>query len=102
MWLLGGCGKINTLNRHLVVYLFSAQPQAVHTQVWAAFTERRHRAIFSVNPTGHGLSSTKQQMSQVTSWVSTTDLHKPKGAKYNIQIIRLIRQEKQIFFYVQN
>lgn len=38
MWLLGGRGKINTLNRHPVVYLFSAQPHAVHTQLWAAFT----------------------------------------------------------------
>lgn len=38
MWLLGGCGKINTLNRHPVVCLFSAQLHAVHTQLWAAFT----------------------------------------------------------------
>lgn len=38
MWLLGGRGKINTLNRHPVVYLFSAQPHVVHTQLWAAFT----------------------------------------------------------------
>lgn len=45
-------------------------------------TEQQHGAIFSVKLTGHSLPSTKQQPSQVTSWVSSTDVRKLKDSDY--------------------
>lgn len=68
MYLLGGRGKINTLNGHPAVQLSSAQPSALHTQHGAAFTGRSktnasepeykdNHAVLSLDKAAHKLFS---------------------------------------------